>query len=46
MVVNNGIIEKIFTEKGMSNNCPSDPFEISDAKTMIKYLTKNNKKLK
>ena len=41
MVVTNGKIEKIFTEKGMSNNCPSDPFEISDAITMIKYLKTN-----
>ena len=41
MVINNGKIEKIFTEKGMSNNCPSDPFEITDADTMIKYLKSN-----
>ena len=40
MIIDNGIIEKIFTEKGMSNNCPSDPFEISDSETIIKYLEK------
>ena len=40
MIVNNGIIEKIFTEKGMSNNCPTDPFEISDANTMLSFLQK------
>ena len=38
MVVNNGIIEKIFAEKGKKNNCPSDPFEVSDVETMLKYL--------
>ena len=38
MVVNNGIIEKIFAEKGKKNNCPADPFEVSDVETMIKYL--------
>lgn len=45
MVINNGIIEKIFVEKGLINNCATDPFEVSDAKTMIQYL-KKNKKLK
>ena len=38
MVVNNGIIEKIFAEKGKKNNCPADPFEVSDVETMLKYL--------
>lgn len=41
MIVNKGIIEKIFIEKGLMNNCSSDPFEVSDAETMIKYLKKN-----
>tara|TARA_B100000123_G_C25730808_1_gene429153 strand:- start:1004 stop:1615 length:612 start_codon:yes stop_codon:yes gene_type:complete len=41
MIVNNGIIEKIFIEKGLTNDCITDPFEISDADTMIKYLKKN-----
>jgi len=40
MVINNGIIEKMFIEKGLENNCVDDPFEISDANTMIKYLKK------
>jgi len=44
MVINDGIIEKIFVEKGLMNNCASDPFEVSDAKTMIQYLKKNRKK--
>lgn len=38
MVVDNGIIEKIFVEKGLRNNCKTDPFEVSDAETMLKYL--------
>ena len=38
MVVNDGKIEKLFTEDGKMHNCPSDPFEVSDAKTMLKYL--------
>jgi thioredoxin-dependent peroxiredoxin len=41
MVVNDGIIEKLFSEDGKMNNCKSDPFKVSDAKTMLKYL-KNN----
>lgn len=41
MVVNNGIIEKIFIEPGFSDNCSSDPFEVSDAKTMLNYLKTN-----
>jgi peroxiredoxin len=38
MFVNNGEIEKIFSESGFSDNCPEDPFEVSDANTMLKYL--------
>ena len=43
MVINNGVIEKIFVEKGLMNNCATDPFEVSDAITMIKYLKKNRR---
>lgn len=38
MVVNDGIIEKIFVEPGFSDNCPADPLEVSDADTMLAYL--------
>ena len=38
MVVNNCQIEKIFIEPGYEDNCPTDPFEVSDADTMLKYL--------
>lgn len=40
MVINNCKIEKLFVEGGRINNCPIDPFEVSDADTMIKYLSK------
>lgn len=38
MLVNDGNIEKIFTEEGYGDNCPTDPFEVSDADTMLAYL--------
>lgn len=34
MLVNNGVIEKMFIEP----NVPGDPFEVSDADTMLNYL--------
>lgn len=43
MVVNDGVIEKLFVEPNMSDNCPEDPFEISDAETMITYLKENKR---
>ena len=39
MVVNDKKIEKIFTEPDFGDNCPIDPFEVSDADTMLAYLT-------
>lgn len=38
MVVTDGKIEKVFAEAGFSDNCPTDPFEVSDADTMLAYL--------
>lgn len=38
MFVNDGKIEKIFTEPDFGDNCPTDPFEVSDADTMLAYL--------
>lgn len=35
MVVDNGVIEKIFEE---DRNEPGDPFKVSDAETMLNYL--------
>ena len=44
MVVNDGVIEKIFIETGFGDNCPDDPFEVSDANTILNYLKENSKK--
>ena len=38
MLVDNGEITKLFAEDGYSDNCPTDPFEVSDADTMLNYL--------
>lgn len=38
MYVEDGIIKKIFAEDGFSDNCETDPFEVSDADTMLDYL--------
>jgi thioredoxin-dependent peroxiredoxin len=38
MVVKDGTIEKVFAEPGYADNCPTDPFEVSDADTMLSYL--------
>jgi len=37
-VVNNGTIEAMFIEPGMMDDCPADPFEVSDAYSMMNYL--------
>lgn len=38
MFVDNGEIKKVFIEPGFQNDCPTDPFEVSDADTMLVYL--------
>jgi peroxiredoxin len=38
MLVNDCKIEKIFVEPGFTDNCSSDPFEVSDADTMLASL--------
>jgi len=38
MYVENGEIKKTFEEAGFEDNCPTDPFEVSDADTMLAYL--------
>ena len=38
MVVNDGEIEKLFVEPGFSDNCSTDPFEVSDADTVLAWL--------
>ncbi len=38
MVVNDGKVEQAFIEDGYSDNCETDPFEVSDVNTMLTYL--------
>ncbi len=38
MYVEDGVIKKMFIEPGKSHNCPNDPFEVSDAGTMLRHL--------
>jgi peroxiredoxin len=38
MHVVDGEIKKMFVEPGLMDNCPDDPFEISDVDTMLSYL--------
>lgn len=36
--VENGEIKQLFSEAGFEDNCETDPFEVSDADTMLNYL--------
>ncbi|NRA63372.1 MAG: peroxiredoxin [Pseudobacteriovorax sp.] len=38
MLVKNGVVEKIFEEPGKADNHAEDPFEVSDADTMLAHL--------
>ncbi|HEY0947866.1 MAG TPA: peroxiredoxin [Candidatus Paceibacterota bacterium] len=38
LLVEDGVIKKAFIEPGFSDNCEDDPFEVSDAETMLAYL--------
>ncbi len=38
MFVEDSTIKKLFVEPGFSDDCPDDPFEVSDADTMLAYL--------
>eukprot|EP00457_Paulinella_chromatophora_P016362 gb/GEZN01017148.1/.p1 GENE.gb/GEZN01017148.1/~~gb/GEZN01017148.1/.p1 ORF type:complete len:107 (-),score=20.29 gb/GEZN01017148.1/:84-404(-) len=38
MVINDMKVEQIFVEPGFKQDCGPDPFEVSDADTMVKYL--------
>ncbi len=38
MYVEDGEIKKMFIEPGFSDDCADDPFEVSDADTMLNYL--------
>jgi len=38
MIIDNGVIEKLFIEAGLSDNFSDDPFEVSGADTMLAYI--------
>ncbi|MDP1690225.1 MAG: peroxiredoxin [bacterium] len=38
MLVEDGVIKKLFIEPGLSDEYPDDPFEVSDANTMLAYV--------
>jgi len=40
MVVDNGIVEKMFVEEGMEDNSVEDPYNITNPKEIIEYLEK------
>jgi peroxiredoxin len=42
MLVEDGEIVKLFSEAGKQDNCPTDPFEVSDAETMLGYVRERN----
>jgi peroxiredoxin len=42
MLVENGEIKQVFSEAGKQDNTPSDPFEVSDADTMLAYIKANS----
>lgn len=35
MLVKDGVIVKLFAEEGLSHECETDPFEVSDAQTLL-----------
>ena len=38
MIINNGLVEVMFVEPGLTDNAEGDPFEVSDVYTMLEYL--------
>jgi len=42
MLVDDMEVKKIFEEPGFSDNCADDPFEVSDANTMLAFLEGDN----
>jgi peroxiredoxin len=37
-LIEDGEVKKVFAEPGFEDDCPIDPFEVSDADTMLAYL--------
>ncbi len=38
MLVEDGMVIKLFSEPGKQDDCPTDPFEVSDAETMLNFI--------
>ena len=36
--IKDGVVDKIFAEAGKADDCETDPFEVSDADTMLAYI--------
>ncbi len=45
MLVDNGEIKQLFSEPGKIDDCPTDPFEVSDAGTMLEFLSQSDAKV-
>jgi thioredoxin-dependent peroxiredoxin len=41
MVVTDGVVEMMWVEPGLKDNAENDPFIVSDAETMLKWLREN-----
>jgi len=41
--IEDGEVKKSFVEPGFSDDCPDDPFEVSDVNTMLEYLKEEEK---
>jgi len=44
MYVEDGEIKQLFSEPGFEDNCPTDPFEVSDADTMLNFLKERSQR--
>jgi peroxiredoxin len=44
MLVDDGKIVQLFEEPGYADDCPTDPFEVSDADTMLAFVKEYNRK--
>ena len=42
MLVEDGEVVKMFAEPGKQDDCPTDPFEVSDADTMLNFIRNRN----
>ena len=38
MLVDDGQVTALFSEPGKCDNCPTDPFEVSDANTLLNFM--------